>query len=103
MKLERNANYWRKDADGKQLPYLDEIEFVTIPDDATRILKLQAGEVDGAEFIPYARVAELKADPNLEHGAVPVDQGQLPHPECPPDIQGRRRRIRCPIRRSGRR
>ena len=49
-----------------QLPYLDEIEFVIIPDDATRILKLQAGEVDGAEFIPYARVAELKADPNLD-------------------------------------
>src|SRR6185503_15272727 len=53
-------------AEGKQLPYLDEIEFVTIPDDATRILKLQAGEVDGAEFIPYARVAELKGDPNLD-------------------------------------
>jgi peptide/nickel transport system substrate-binding protein len=66
MKLARNENYWRKDAAGKQLPYLDEIEFVTIPDDATRILKLQAGEVDGAEFIPYARVAELKADPNLD-------------------------------------
>ena len=66
MKLARNENYWRRDAAGKQLPYLDEIEFVTIPDDATRILKLQAGEVDGAEFIPYARVAELKADPNLD-------------------------------------
>jgi len=66
MKLTRNENYWRKDAEGKQLPYLDAIEFVTIPDDATRILKLQAGEVDGSEFIPYARVAELKADPNLD-------------------------------------
>ncbi len=66
MKLARNEHYWRKDAEGKQLPYLDEIEFVTIPDDATRILKLQAGEVDGSEFIPYARVAELKADPNIE-------------------------------------
>jgi len=66
MKLARNENYWRKDAEGKQLPYLDAMEFVTIPDDATRILKLQAGEVDGSEFIPYARVAELKADPNLD-------------------------------------
>src|ERR1044072_877040 len=36
------------------------------PDDATRILKLQAGEVDGAELIPYARVAELKADANID-------------------------------------
>jgi peptide/nickel transport system substrate-binding protein len=65
MKLKRNPNYWRMGEDGKPLPYLDEIEFVIIPDDATRILKLQAGEVDGAEFIPYARVAELKNDANL--------------------------------------
>ena len=71
MKLTRNENYWRKDAEGKQLPYLDAIEFVTIPDDATRILKLQAGEVDGSEFIPYARVAELKADPNLDMQLLP--------------------------------
>src|SRR5215472_8256792 len=55
-------------ADGrgrKAAPYLDEVDFQIISDDATRILKLQAGEVDGAEFIPYARVAELKGDPNL--------------------------------------
>src|SRR5262245_31569975 len=65
MKLKRNPNYWRAGEDGKPLPYLDEIEFVIIPDDATRILKLQAGEVDAAEFIPYARVAELKNDANL--------------------------------------
>src|SRR3569833_2165766 len=52
--------------DGKQLPYLDEVDFPVIPDDATRILKLQAGEVDGAEIIPYARDAELKNDANLD-------------------------------------
>jgi peptide/nickel transport system substrate-binding protein len=52
--------------DGKPLPYLDELDFPVIPDDATRILKLQAGEIDGAELIPYARVAELKNDPNLD-------------------------------------
>src|SRR3954447_22151198 len=65
MVLKRNPNYWQMGADGKPLPYLDEVDFPVIPDDATRILKLQAGEVDGAEFIPYARVAELKNDPNL--------------------------------------
>jgi peptide/nickel transport system substrate-binding protein len=65
MTLKRSDHYWRMGEDGKPLPYLDEIEFVIIPDDATRILKLQAGEVDGAELIPYARVAELKNDANL--------------------------------------
>jgi peptide/nickel transport system substrate-binding protein len=66
MVLKRNPNYWQMGEDGKPLPYLDEIHFVIIPDDATRILKLQAGEVDGAELIPYARVAELKGDPNID-------------------------------------
>ena len=65
MKLKRNPYYWKMADDGKPLPYLDELEFPVIPDDATRLLKLKAGEVDGAEFIPYARVQELKADPNL--------------------------------------
>jgi peptide/nickel transport system substrate-binding protein len=65
MVLKKNPNYWQNGEDGKPLPYLDEVDFQIIPDDATRILKLQAGEVDGAEFIPYSRVAELKGDPNL--------------------------------------
>ncbi|MBI1775410.1 MAG: ABC transporter substrate-binding protein [Proteobacteria bacterium] len=65
MVLKRNPNYWQNGEDGKPLPYLDEIRFETIPDDATRILKLKAGEVDGAEFIPYARAAELKSTPGI--------------------------------------
>jgi len=66
MVLKRNPNYWQMGEDGKPLPYLDEIDFPVIPDDATRILKLQAGEVDGAELIPYARVPDLKNDPNID-------------------------------------
>jgi peptide/nickel transport system substrate-binding protein len=65
MTLKRNPYYWKAGEDGKPLPYLDELEFQIIPDDATRILKLKAGELDGAEFIPYARVKELQADSNL--------------------------------------
>ncbi|HVO00832.1 MAG TPA: ABC transporter substrate-binding protein [Candidatus Cybelea sp.] len=66
MVIKRNPYYWQMGEDGKPLPYLDEVDFPVIPDDATRILKLQAGEVDGAELIPYARVGELKNDPNLD-------------------------------------
>jgi peptide/nickel transport system substrate-binding protein len=66
MKLARNPYHWNIAADGKPLPYLDELEFQIIPDDATRLLKLKAGELGGSEFIPYARVAELKADPGLD-------------------------------------
>src|SRR3954447_15893123 len=65
MTLKRNPYYWKNGEDGKALPYLDELEFQIIPDDSTRLLKLKAGEIDGAEFIPYSRVKELQADSNL--------------------------------------
>ncbi|UDL93834.1 ABC transporter substrate-binding protein [Lichenihabitans sp. PAMC28606] len=63
MKLVKNPYYWRNGDDGKKLPYLDGVTFEVIPDDATRILKVQSGELDGAEFIPFSRVEELKANP----------------------------------------
>lgn len=66
MKLVRNEHYWDKGEDGKPLPYLDGVTFEVIPDDATRILKMKSGELDGAEFIPYARVDELKKDPAID-------------------------------------
>ncbi|MEZ5777022.1 MAG: ABC transporter substrate-binding protein [Paracoccaceae bacterium] len=66
MRLVKNPNYWDNGADGQPLPYLDGLTFEIIPDDATRILKLQSGDIDGAEFIPFARVAELQADPNIK-------------------------------------
>ncbi|SDQ23530.1 ABC transporter substrate-binding protein [Pseudovibrio sp. Tun.PSC04-5.I4] len=65
MTFSANPHYWRQGEDGKPLPYLDEVSFIVIPDDATRILKLQAGEVNGAEFVPFSRVAELTADPAI--------------------------------------
>jgi peptide/nickel transport system substrate-binding protein len=65
MVLKRNPYYWGKDADGTSLPYLDEIDFTIVPDDATRILQLKAGQIDATEFIPYERIKELQGDPNL--------------------------------------
>ena len=65
MTLKRNPYYWKKGADGKALPYLDTLRFEIIPDDNTRILELQAGQIQGAEFIPLSRVNELKANAKL--------------------------------------
>ena len=74
MVMTRNPYYWKLGSDGQPLPYLDEVRYVIIPDDATRILKLKAGEIDAAEFIPYSRVAELKADPRLNMVLFPAAQ-----------------------------
>ncbi|MDQ0392048.1 ABC transporter substrate-binding protein [Labrys monachus] len=65
MTLVKNPYYWRMGDDGKPLPYLDGIKFEVIPDDATRILKVQSGELDASEFVPFSRVEELKADDKL--------------------------------------
>lgn len=58
--LEANPNYWEPG-----LPLTRQIEFVSVPDDNTRILQLQSGEIDAMEYVPLNRVAELQNDPNV--------------------------------------
>ncbi|MFZ1340327.1 MAG: ABC transporter substrate-binding protein [Paracoccaceae bacterium] len=58
--LTRNPNYWEADKVS-----LDGVEWISVPDDNTRMLAVQAGELDAAIYVPFSRVAELKADPNL--------------------------------------
>lgn len=43
--VERNPDYWREDADGNPLPYLDEIEFRPISDEDSRYQSLAADSV----------------------------------------------------------
>jgi peptide/nickel transport system substrate-binding protein len=74
MVLVRNPYYWKDAADGRKLPYLDKIDFPIIPDDSTRILKLKAGEIDATEFVPFSRVAEIKADPKLNMVLFPSEK-----------------------------
>ncbi|MEY2422901.1 MAG: peptide/nickel transport system substrate-binding protein [Acidimicrobiaceae bacterium] len=40
----KNPNYWQKDKDGVQLPYLDSITFKPIPDGQQRLNGLQSGQ-----------------------------------------------------------
>ncbi|MEQ8439185.1 MAG: ABC transporter substrate-binding protein [Ilumatobacter fluminis] len=44
--LTRNADYWRTDDSGEQLPYLDGITFRPIPDEDTRLAALESGDID---------------------------------------------------------
>ena len=45
-KWKKNTRYWRKDGAGRRLPYLENINFKTIPDPATRNAALQSGDID---------------------------------------------------------
>jgi peptide/nickel transport system substrate-binding protein len=44
--LDRNPRYWRKAADGTQLPYLDRIVLQVVPDQDAELLRLQSGDSD---------------------------------------------------------
>ncbi len=53
--LQRNPNYWLRDAAGNRLPYLDTIKAIIVPDLETELVMFQAGETDlhgvlGEEF-----------------------------------------------------
>lgn len=42
----RNPKFWLRDADGRPLPYLDQLELQFTPDQNAEVLRLQAGEAD---------------------------------------------------------
>ena len=44
--LGRNPNYWERDANGIQLPYLDEMVYVYVPDMDTQLQRFIAGQAD---------------------------------------------------------
>jgi len=58
--LEKNPNFWEADRVS-----LDGVEWISVPDDNTRMLNVQAGQLDAAIFVPFSRVAELQKDENL--------------------------------------
>jgi peptide/nickel transport system substrate-binding protein len=44
--LERNPHYWKVDAAGQALPYLDELVFLLAPSEDARVLRFKSGETD---------------------------------------------------------
>jgi peptide/nickel transport system substrate-binding protein len=58
--LTKNAEFWQADSVS-----LDGVEWISMPDDNTRMLSVQAGELDAAIFVPFSRVTELEEDPGL--------------------------------------
>lgn len=97
MRLVRNEHYWDVGEDGEPLPYLDGITFEVIPDDATRILRLQSGEIDGAELIPFARVAELQATDGIQMELFPSTRVEYITLNVRPEIEGEENPLADPL------
>ena len=62
----KNPNYWRTDADGMQLPYLDSVSFRPIPDEGTRLNALLS-ESDPVNAMITLRAATIR-DARAESG-----------------------------------
>ena len=58
----------------KGLPRTAELHIRYIPDDNTRIIALQSGEVDGIDYPPFSRMEELRKDAKLEAQLNPSTQ-----------------------------
>ena len=64
--LKKNPTYWGKDADGNQLPYLDEIDFVYSPDTAGQISGLQGGSLNWVGGISSEQKQTVESSPDLK-------------------------------------
>lgn len=61
VRFDRNPDYWRKDDAGKQLPYLDGVELVVIPDNSVAYLEFKKGNLDVLPDVPDEYYQEIKA------------------------------------------
>lgn len=61
LALEPNEHYY-----GGNTSNVDRVEFQVVPDDNTRVLKVQAGELDVAMGVPFSMLPQLESDPNVQ-------------------------------------
>jgi peptide/nickel transport system substrate-binding protein len=63
--LERNPDYWKKDQNGQQLPYLDKITYRPITDETVLLTNLKTGDVDVDYGVPPKDYASVKSSGDL--------------------------------------
>lgn len=72
----RNENYWMRDAEGRQLPYLNEVEFRPIPDVQTRVSALDTRDVNMMHTTDTLTIAQLKRKAEAGDIQVVEDRGE---------------------------
>ncbi len=58
--VEKNPDYWRTDADGVQLPYLDSVSFRPIPDEGTRLDALLSGTTTAMQTLRQGTIRDAR-------------------------------------------
>ena len=64
--LERNDRYWRADASGQKLPYLDRVSIASIPDPGTRLASIRSGNQDLIIDLAIGDIGTIRTDPSLQ-------------------------------------
>ena len=65
--LERNPYYWKIDAKGQRLPYLDELTFVVVPTQDAQVIRFQAGDSQIISGLSADNYAALEAEQKTRH------------------------------------
>jgi peptide/nickel transport system substrate-binding protein len=91
--LERNPYYWKVDSKGDQLPYLDELTFLAVPNSEAEVVRFKAGDtqvingLNGENFVALSKDEKTghyqlaDAGPSLEYNFVVLNQNT--------DVQGK--------------
>jgi peptide/nickel transport system substrate-binding protein len=73
--LEKNPHYWKKDRQGRRLPYLDEVVFLFVPTEDAQVIRFQSGEADTISRLSAENYAVLDKDKGKGPGYVLADVG----------------------------
>jgi peptide/nickel transport system substrate-binding protein len=65
--LERNPYYWKIDAKGQRLPYLDELTFVVVPTQDAQVIRFQAGDSQIISGLSADNYAALEPEQKARH------------------------------------
>jgi peptide/nickel transport system substrate-binding protein len=60
--LEKNPYYWKVDAKGNRLPYLEELTYIFVPSEDAEALRFQSGETDVINRLNAENYAQLGKD-----------------------------------------
>lgn len=74
----KNPNYWGYDEryPKNQLPYVDSVKYLIIPDDATAISGLRTGKIDAIDNLPYTATQDVKkTNPSITLVGIPFSAG----------------------------
>jgi len=72
----RNPGYWRSDANGNKLPYLDSVEFRPVVDPQSRVSALLSGDLDMMVVSEWGSIYRLRSEAEAGNAQMVYDRGE---------------------------